>query len=208
VNAPEPQMETNPQENQPQSPSQASSDGGTGFLVQLESVMGSPNKAKYKGIKDLNFEKGADGYIRIVLGKDLGRAAAEELRDEYKLRGFEGAFVVPKGGGGASSAVMDASMSSKSLDNVQGLVYLIQLSAFQGPAETKALSKLGWYQVLEFDDGWKRVYSGAYSNLLSAQDALKKYRKKGFKDSYVVPFEGYTNKLNGKTGKVAATSQQ
>ncbi len=186
-------------------------DGGTGFMVQLESVMGTPSKSKYKGIKDLSFEKGYDGYTRIFLGKELGRAAAEQLRDEYKLRGFEGAFVVGKGAGGGSGAssgsVMDAS-SSTSLDNVQGLVYLIQLSAFQVPAETKAPTKLGWYQILEFDDGWKRVYSGAYSSLLSAQDALKKYRRKGFKDCYVVPFDGYTNKLNGKTGKVSATSQQ
>jgi hypothetical protein len=186
---------------------QNQADPGSGFRVQLESVIGNPNKAKYKGIKDLSFEKGSDGRTRIFLGKDMVRTAAEQLRDEYKLRGFEDAFVV-SGNSAGSAEIFDASLSSQSLGNAQGLVYLIQLSAFQGEAESRALKKLGWYQVLAFDDGWKRVYSGAYSALPAAQDAMNKYRRRGFKDCYIVPFDGYTNKLNGKTGKVVLTSQK
>ncbi len=186
---------------------QVNDEGPGDYRVQIDALIGSYQKAKYKGIDNIYFEKGNDGYTRIYSGKNLSKGGAEKLSEEFKIRGFEGAFVAPMSGDGAAPsnapAVVDADMSSTPLSSSENVVYAVQLMAFQGDVKSRKLNKLGFFQVLQFDDGWKRAFSGTYASLPEAQGALDKYRKKGFKDCYVVPFLGFTNQLNGKTGSAA-----
>ena len=176
-------------------------EGDGAYRVQVDATMGSIFKAKYKGFNKLYFEEGPGGS-KVFVGKGLSKADAEKLRDEYKLRGFKDAFVVDmKGSGSSAASKFEGTESTKSINPNGGLVYMIQLLAYKGPNPPKQLKKANFFQILGFNDGFKRIYSGTYPNVEAARSGQAMYKKRGFKDCYVVPFEGYKNKLNGMVGE-------
>lgn len=180
--------------------SEAVTEGDGEFRVQIDATMGTIFKPKYKGFKKIYFEDGSRGS-KVYVGKNLSRAQAEKLRDEYKLRGFEDAFVVSMSGTGKTAgAKFSGSTSDKKLSAEDGAVFLVQLIAYRGPQPPRKLRKVNFYQILGFDDGFKRIYSGTYSTIEEARAGQEMFKKNGFKDCYVVPFEGYKNKLNGLVG--------
>ncbi len=175
-------------------------EGDGEFRVQLDATMGTVFKPKYKGFNKIYFEDGAGGS-KVYVGKNLSKVQAEQLRDEYKLRGFEDAFVVSMSGTGKSAgSKFTANASDKKLSAEDGAVFLVQLIAYRGPQPPRKLRKVNFYQILGFDDGFKRIYSGTYSTVEEARAGQEMFKKSGFKDCYVVPFEGYKNKLNGLVG--------
>ena len=181
--------------------SSAPTEGSGSFRVQVDATMGNVFKPKYKGCNKLYFEEGPGGS-KVYVGKNLDRAQAEQLRDEYKLRGFEDAFVVPMSGSGAqASDKFEGEGSSQTLTADAGAVFLVQLIAYRDANPPKKLKKVNFFQILGFNDGFKRIYSGTYATVEEAKAGQEMFKKMGFKDCYVVPFEGYKNKLNGLVGE-------
>lgn len=182
-------------------PQTTDTEGSGSYRVQIDATMGSIFKPKYKGFNKIYFEDGSSGS-KVFVGKNLSKQAAEQLRDEYRLRGFDDAFVVSMSGSGSSAgAKFEGTESNQAISENSGLVFLVQLIAYQGANPPNEVKKLSFYQVIGFNDGFKRIYSGAYSSINDARAGQEAYKKMGFKDCFVVPFEGYKNKLNNLVGE-------
>ncbi len=69
-------------------------------------------------------------------------------------------------------------------------VYTVQLGAFKGEVQNNKFSKLTDLFNYRYDDGLNRYYAGIFESSLEARNYMRKMRKNGFGDAFVVGLKG------------------
>ena len=73
--------------------------------------------------------------------------------------------------------------------NIQGRVYSVQVGAFRGVPDAKALEKLGTLTREDAGaDGWLRLFSGRFATEAEAREHLAELRGRGLEDAFVVVY--------------------
>ena len=73
-------------------------------------------------------------------------------------------------------------------------VYTVQVGAFKGEVQSKKYKKLTDLFNYRYEDGLNRYYAGIFETSAEARDYMKKMRKDGFTDAFVVGLKG-TNRF-------------
>ncbi len=71
----------------------AEPDKGT-YTIQLFALKKPLEEPNFKGLKDVEMVKGADGYYRYVWGEFIGKTSAKQALDDVIAKGFYDAFVL------------------------------------------------------------------------------------------------------------------
>ena len=69
-------------------------------------------------------------------------------------------------------------------------VYTVQLGAFKGDVQNNKFNKLTDLFNYRYDDGLNRYYAGIFESSSEARNHMKKMRKNGFEDAFVVGLKG------------------
>ena len=69
-------------------------------------------------------------------------------------------------------------------------VYTVQLGAFKGEVQNNKFSKLTDLFNYRYDDGLNRYYAGIFESSIEARNYMRKMRKNGFGDAFVVGLKG------------------
>ncbi len=153
------------------------------YTIQLKALSRPVNKKQiFKDLnKDVKEYLGKDGFYRYTYKEYTNKEDA--IKDLPKIldKGYSGAFVIDV-------------RKYKERDLSGDSEYTIQLKALKKPISLKFFKNIKGVKEYIGNDGLYKYTVGRYKNIEEARKALKKIKRKGYTDAFVVNVESYYNK--------------
>lgn len=148
------------------------------YAIQVKALSTPIDMSIFKDLKGVKEYLGADGYYRYTYMEFLSREEATTKLQSVKDQGYTDAFVID--------------VNRYKLRETLGTAeYTIQIKAMKTPLNMKYFNNIEGVKEIIANDGYYKYIYGKYSKLDAAKKDLKKVKKKGYIDAFIVNVEKY-----------------
>ena len=170
--------ENTQENNQPINNVNVSKDGRPVYAIQLKALSKPIDMSIFKDMKGVKEYLGADGYYRYTYLEFSSREEATLMLSKIKAKGYNDAFVI--------------NVNRYKMRETQGNAeYTIQIKAMKTPLNMKYFNNIEGVKEYISNDGYYKYTYGKYKKLDDAKKGLKKVKKKGYSDAFIVNVEKY-----------------
>lgn len=192
---------------------------GIKYKVQIIAQTNVPASSAFKGLYPISSEKlGESTLTAYLVGSTTSMFTAEKTLKKAKQKGFQDAYIVAYKNGErialweaediikgikkettkstkhtTSSTVTTTSatekIKAKSLKNIEGIVYTIQVAYSKNTPTSQELRYLTPVYAYKFSDGYSKYSVGLFRDFSSADKESTNIKNKGIRDAFVVAFE-------------------
>ena len=172
------QQNTDTQQGTTETANNTSSNQTKVYAIQVKALSSPIDISMLKGLKGVKEYLGADGYYRYTYMEFSSREEATLKLQSIKELGYTDAFVID--------------VNRYKLRETQGNAeYTIQIKAMKTPLNMKYFNNIQGVKEIIANDGYYKYIYGKYNKIDDARKALKKVKKKGYPDAFIVNLEKY-----------------
>ena len=148
------------------------------YAIQVKALSSPIDMSIFKNLKGVKEYLGVDGYYRYTYMEFSSREEATRKLQSIKDQGYTDAFVID--------------VNRYKLRESQGNAeYTIQIKAMKTPLNMKYFNNIQGVKEIIANDGYYKYIYGKYNKIDDARKALKKVKKKGYPDAFIVNFDKY-----------------
>jgi outer membrane protein OmpA-like peptidoglycan-associated protein len=148
------------------------------YAIQLKALSKPMDLNLFKGMKGVKEYLGNDGFYRYTYMEFSSREDAKKILSEIKEKGYNDAFVI--------------NVKRYKMRETEGNAeYTIQIKAMKTPLNMKYFNNIEGVKEIIAKDGYYKYIYGKYSKLDDAKKDLKKVKKRGYSDAFIVNVEKY-----------------